>query len=134
MASSGKSTNTGPRCGVVASRNASSTEAATRAAACSVHAALGDRGEQRHVVQLLQRALAPQVVGGPAAEHDDRGAVEPGATVTALTLLVTPGPAVTTASPGVLVSRAVPSAANTAVCSCRTSTSRSGGSALTAPS
>ena len=40
--------------------------------------ALGDRGEQRHVVHLLQRALAPQVVGGAAAEHDDRGAVEPG--------------------------------------------------------
>ena len=39
--------------------------------------ALGDRGEQRNVVHLLQCALAPQVVGGAAAEHDDRGAVEP---------------------------------------------------------
>ena len=46
--------------------------------------------------------------------------------MTALTELVTPGPAVTTASPGVRVSRAVASAANTAVCSCRTSTSRTG--------
>ena len=54
--------------------------------------------------------------------------------MTALTLLVTPGPAVTTASPGARVSRAVASAAKTAVCSCRTSTSRSGGSALTAAS
>src|SRR6266536_2786105 len=56
------------------------------------------------------------------------------AVVTALTLLVTPGPAVTTARPGARVSLAMPSAANTAVCSCRTSTSGSGGSALTAPS
>ena len=56
------------------------------------------------------------------------------AVVMALTPLVTPGPAVSTASPGRRRSLAVPSAANTAVCSCRTSTSRSGGSALTAPS
>jgi hypothetical protein len=49
------------------------------------------------------------------------------AVVTALTELVTPGPAVTTASPGVRVSRAVASAANTAVCSCRTSTRRIAG-------
>ena len=39
---------------------------------------LGDRGEQRHVIHLLQRALAPQVVGRPPAQHDHRGAVEPG--------------------------------------------------------
>src|SRR5215469_16985845 len=56
------------------------------------------------------------------------------AVVMALTAFVTPGPAVTTANPGLRVSRAVASAANTAVCSCRTSTSRIGGSALTAPS
>ncbi len=43
------------------------------------------------------------------------------AVVTALTPLVTPGPAVSTARPGVRVSLAVASAANTAVCSCRTS-------------
>jgi hypothetical protein len=52
----------------------------------------------------------------------------------ALTLLVTPGPAVTTARPGARVSRAVASAANTAVCSCRTSIRATGGSACTAPS
>ena len=63
-----------------------------------------------------------------------RGAPLNQALVTALTLLVTPGPAVTTASPGFLVRRPVASAANTAVCSCRTSISRIGGSALTAPS
>jgi hypothetical protein len=56
------------------------------------------------------------------------------ADVTALTVLVIPGPAVTTARPGTRVSRATPSAANAAVCSCRTSTRRTGGSALTAPS
>ena len=52
----------------------------------------------------------------------------------ALTELVTPGPAVTTASPGVRVSRAVASAAKTAVCSCRTSSRRIGVSVLTAAS
>ena len=52
----------------------------------------------------------------------------------ALIPFVTPGPAVSTANPGVLVSRAVASAANTAVCSCRTSMIGIGGSALTAPS
>src|SRR5688572_23957407 len=52
----------------------------------------------------------------------------------ALIPLVTPGPAVSTANPGVLVSLPVASAANAAVCSCRTSSSRIGGSALTAPS
>ena len=54
--------------------------------------------------------------------------------MTALTEFVTPGPAVTAASPGVRVSRAVASAANTAVCSCRTSTSRTGWPPLTAAS
>ena len=43
-------------------------------------------------------------------------------------------PAVTAASPGVRVSRAVASAAKTTVCSCRTSSNRSGGSVLTAAS
>ena len=52
----------------------------------------------------------------------------------ALMPLVTPGPAVSTASPGRRVSLPVASAANAAVCSCRTSSSRIGGSALTAPS
>ena len=52
----------------------------------------------------------------------------------ALTPLVTPGPAVSTASPGTRVSLPVASAANAAVCSWRTSRSRIGGSALTAPS
>jgi hypothetical protein len=52
----------------------------------------------------------------------------------ALIPLVTPGPAVSTASPGRRVSFPVASAANVAVCSCRTSSSRIGGSALTAPS
>ncbi len=52
----------------------------------------------------------------------------------ALTPLVTPGPAVSTASPGTRVSLPVASAANAAVCSWRTSSSRIGGSAFTAPS
>ncbi len=53
---------------------------------------------------------------------------------TALTPLVTPGPAVSTASPGVRVSLPIASAANAAVCSWRTSRMRIFGSAVTAPS
>lgn len=49
-----------------------------------------------------------------------------------LTPLVMPGPAVSTASPGLLVSLAVASAANTALCSWRTSRMRM--SSCTAPS
>ena len=52
----------------------------------------------------------------------------------ALIPLVTPGPAVSTARPGTRVSLPVASAAKAAVCSCRTSRIRIGGSALTAPS
>ena len=59
-----------------------------------------------------------------AAEATARLTRTPG--LAALTALVTPGPAVTAASPGVRVSRAVASAAKTAVCSCRTSTRRTG--------
>ncbi len=39
---------------------------------------LRDRGEDRHVIELLQRARAPAQLRGPAAEHDERSAVEPG--------------------------------------------------------
>src|SRR5262249_61821712 len=55
------------------------------------------------------------------------------AVVTALTPLVTPGPAVITARPEVRVSRAVASAAKTAVCSCRTSMMGIGGGGRGAP-
>ena len=47
---------------------------------------------------------------------------------------MTPGPAVSTASPGVRVSLPVASAAKAAVCSCRTSRICIGGWAFTAPS
>ena len=54
------------------------------------------------------------------------------AVVMALMPLVTPGPAVSTATPGRRVSLAMPSAANVAVCSWRTSTMRT--PSFTAPS
>ena len=38
--------------------------------------ALGHRGQNRWLVDLLQAARTPPVVRGAAAEHDDRGAVE----------------------------------------------------------
>ena len=44
--------------------------------------------------------------------------------LSAVIVLVTPGPAVTAAKPGTPVSRATASAANTAVASCRVSTTR----------
>ena len=95
--------------------------------------ALGDRGEQQRVVDLLQAARAPAVVRCPAGQHHHRGPVEVSRGDRA-DAVRHPRPAVRTARPGRRVSRAVASAANTAVCSCRTSTRRIGGSALTAPS
>ncbi len=94
---------------------------------------LGDRGEDRRVVELLEAAL-PQRLAGARPPTTTRGEPLNCAWVTALTPLVTPGPAVSTASPGTRVSLPTASAANTAVCSCRTSRIRIGGSALTAPS
>ena len=38
---------------------------------------LGDRLQDRHVVELLQRPGAPPPLRGAPAEHDERGAVEP---------------------------------------------------------
>ena len=76
----------------------------------------------------------PQRLAGARPPTTTRGEPLNWAWVTALTPLVTPGPAVSTARPGTRVSLPSASAANTAVCSCRTSSSRIGGSAFTAPS
>ena len=132
-ASRAMSTKTGPRCGAVASRNASSTPAPIFAVSCSVQAALV-MGRSSSGWSNSCRLPEPQRPSGARPPRITTGEPLNWAVVMALTPLVTPGPAVSTARPGSRVSRAVASAANTAVCSCRTSSSRIGGSMCTAAS
>ena len=80
------------------------------------------------------RLPLPQRLAGARPPTTTIGEPANWACAIALTPLVTPGPAVSTARPGVRVSLPVASAAKAAVCSWRTSSSRIGGSALTAPS
>ena len=88
---------------------------------------LGDRPEQLRMVELLQAAGAPAASGARPPRIDHRRAVEmrrgDGADAVGH-----PGPGGQHGQPGARVSRAMASAANTAVCSCRTSTMRIGGS------
>ena len=67
---------------------------------------------------------APQRLCGARPPSTTSGEPLKCAVVTAETPFVTPGPAVSTATPGRRVSLAVASAANVAVCSWRTSTMR----------
>ena len=90
--------------------------------------------DDRQVVDLLQARPEPQRLAGARPPTTTMGEPLNWACAIAETPLVTPGPAVSTASPGTRVSLPVASAANAAVCSWRTSSSRIGGSALTAPS
>ena len=76
----------------------------------------------------------PQRLSGARPPTTTSGEPEKLAWATALTPLVTPGPAVSTARPGVRVSLPIASAANTAVGSCRTSMIGIAGSVLTAAS
>src|SRR3954451_18355935 len=80
------------------------------------------------------RLPLPQRLSGARPPTTTTGDPLKYACVIGLTPLVTPGPAVSTARPGTRVSLPSASAAKTAVCSCRTSRSRMGGSACTAPS
>ena len=75
--SSGKSRNVGPRCGVSASRRRGVHRRCRLRRVLDRAGALGDRRDDGHVVHLLQRAGAPSALGRPAAEHDERRAVEP---------------------------------------------------------
>jgi len=69
-------------------------------------------------------APRPQPASGARPPKTTSGAPLKWAWVTGLRALVTPGPAVTTAKPGVRVSFPTASAAKTALASCRTSTIR----------
>ncbi len=73
----GTSRNTGPRCGAVASRSASSTSSATASTVLDGGGPLGDRREQRRVVELLQAAGAPAEGRRAAADDEQRRPVEP---------------------------------------------------------
>ena len=75
--SSGKSRNTGPRCGSAASAIASWTIAPAFVGVEDGGRRLRDRRQDRHVVELLQRPGAPAQLRGPSAEHDQRRPVEP---------------------------------------------------------
>ena len=129
----GTSTNTGPRCEDPAAVKASCMPAATSAAVGIVRASLAI-GAMIGGWSSSCRLPLPQRFCGARPPTTTIGDPANCAWAIALIPLVTPGPAVSTASPGRRVSLPVASAANVAVCSCRTSSSRIGGSALTAPS
>ena len=129
----GTSTNTGPRWDEPAALKASCMPSATSPAVGIVRASF-DTGARIGGWSSSWRLPIPHRLSGARPPTTTIGEPANRACATALTPLVTPGPAVSTASPGVRVSFPVASAANAAVCSWRTSTSRIGGSALTAPS
>ena len=118
---------------MVASRKASSTRSPTWSMLDTVPACLVT-GASRGGWSSSCSAPLPQRNAGARPPSTTTGDPLNHAVVTAEMPLVTPGPAVRTASPGRRVSFAVASAANTAVASCRTSTIGIGGCAVTAPS
>jgi hypothetical protein len=74
--SSGKSRNTGPRCGSAAYRTCVVHEPAGRSGVGDGGGQLRDRRQHRHVVELLERARAPARGGGAPTEHHERRTVE----------------------------------------------------------
>jgi hypothetical protein len=131
--SMGTSTNTGPRCEERAAVKASSMPGRISAAVCSVRASFDTEATMGGWSSSCRLPL-PQRLAGARPPTTTMGEPANCACAIALTPLVTPGPAVSTASPGIRVNLPVASAAKAAVCSWRTSSSRIGGSALTAPS
>ena len=113
--------------------NASSTAPAISPTLCTVRDSLVT-GSSSGGWSSSCRLPMPQRFAGALPPTTTSGEPLNWAWVIALTPLVTPGPAVRTASPGTRVSLPTASAANTAVCSWRTSRIRIVGSALTAPS
>jgi hypothetical protein len=131
--SMGTSRKAGPRCDDAASVNASSTAPAISETWCTVRADLVT-GDTRGAWSSSCSDPMPHRLSGARPPITTSGEPLNCAWVIALTPLVTPGPAVSTASPGTRVSLPSASAAKTALCSCRTSSSRIGGSACTAAS
>src|SRR6478752_3685496 len=129
----GTSTKTGPRCDDPAVTNASCIPSRTSPAVGMVRASF-ETGAKIGGWSSSCSAPVPHRPCGARPPTTTIGEPANCAWATALRPLVTPGPAVSTASPGVRLSLPVASAAKVAVCSCRTSRIRIGGSALTAPS
>ena len=120
--SSGRSRNVGPAWGRAATASASSTRPGISAVAPARLRELDERADERHVVDLLQRAL-PQRIAGARPPSTSIGEWFCCAEASALMPFVTPGPAVSAHTPGSRVTFAQPSAAKAADCSWRTSTS-----------
>ena len=93
----------------------------SRPVSLTVSADLVERRDERHVVDLLQRARAPAHLRRAAAEHDERRAVVAGAGDRAHPV-GDAGAGGQRATPGSRVAFAQPSAAHAADCSWRTST------------
>src|SRR3954452_5687825 len=129
----GTSRNVGPRCDEPASEKASWTARGISATWCTVWAALVTEASSGGWSNSCRLPM-PHRFAGARPPTTTSGDPLKRAWVIALTPFVTPGPAVSTAKPGTRFSLPTASAANTAVCSCRTSTIRIGGSAWTAPS
>ncbi len=129
----GTSTNVGPRWDEPASVKASSIAGAMSSTLCAVVADF-------EMVSMMGgwssscRLPEPQRLLGARPPTTTSGEPAKLACAMGLTPLVTPGPAVSTARPGVRVSLPIASAANTAVGSWRTSMIGIAGSALTAAS
>mmetsp|Transcript_23987 Transcript_23987/g.83242 ORF Transcript_23987/g.83242 Transcript_23987/m.83242 type:complete len:248 (+) Transcript_23987:370-1113(+) len=119
----GSSTKTGPGTPLTASWNARrivGTMSATRS-----HVATHlQMGLSTDIWSMSCRLPLPRSSVAAAPPMRTRGDSAICAFLTAVTVFVTPGPAVTAATPGTPVRRATASAANTAVTSCRTSTTR----------
>ena len=129
----GTSTKTGPRWEDRATVKASCMPPSTSPAVGIVRASL-ETGAKMGGWSSSCSEPVPQRFCGARPPTTTIGEPANCACATALTPLVTPGPAVRTARPGTRVSLPVASAANAAVCSWRTSSNRIGGSACTAPS
>ena len=114
---------TGPRCGAAAVANARATSAASVSGPPAV-SAIFVTGASSGGWSSSWSAPWPHRPSGARPPSTTTGDPLKWAVVMPLTPFVTPGPAVRTAKPGRRVSRAVASAANTAVCSCRTSRTR----------
>ena len=114
---------TGPRCGVSASRNASAARAPMVAGSFRVHAAFVT-GPRSAGWSNSCNEPEPHRASGARPPTTTIGAPLKNPVANADTALVTPGPAVTAANPGVRFSRPVASAAKTAVASWRTSSRR----------
>ena len=127
------SRNAGPRCAVRAAWNARCVASAMSSGPVAVSAETVT-GASSGTWSNSCSAPDPQRFAGARPPITTIGAPEKCACVTALTPLVTPGPAVSTARPGERVSLPVASAAKAAVCSCRTSSRATPWSSLAAAS